>query len=181
MSRPTVAELKAELRVDFTDDDALIERYIDAAADSIFAELNWIKAIPPAYQTIILFPRRLFERQAIKMPVRGLSAATIVYRTNAGADMMVAAGAQTFMLDNDLQSNRFHSYLIPVQDWKEVVPDIDYLENVKVRLSARADPPAAISLAITKCAVDLYRNNGMGSIPAMTAIGRLLAPIQDNM
>ncbi len=179
--KPTLTEIKEELRIDFDADDALIQRYIDACAESVHSELHWAREDNPV---IPLLPGRFILRNPIRLPVRGLDSdsatASIAYTTAAGEAATIQAGDDTFRLDNRIQANRYITWLTPRADWETVMPTPDY--DILAELTCAAvNAPALVLAAIRMLTVDSYRNNGVGVMPMRTAVERMLNPIRDSM
>lgn len=184
MPRPTVDQVKAELRIQFNEDNALIQSYIDAAAESVFADLNWITVDVPDTQTFLISPTRFISRNIVQVPLRGVSSVILQYYTATTPTQLTAVNeaADTFATMHTLSPNRYHSHMMPRRDWGDILPDRAHAEEYLWAVATPAvTAPDMVLMAIRKYAVDMYRNNGVGTMPMITAVGRLLAPLQDNM
>ena len=174
---PTVEEVKAELRVDFDNDDALIQRYISASADSVYADMYWINA---PTQTLRLSQRRFFGQYPVRLPFRGIGDTVIKYNAlNDDGEAIVAeidGSGVDYETSLAIEPNRYIPYLIPVKPWAELfISPTDTILQLEMTAS---DAPELILNAISKMAVDCYMHNGLAPTPMVTAIERMLDPIR---
>lgn len=186
---PTLDELKAELRIDFEADDAIIQNYIDAAAGTIQADMHWARVDNP---TIEISPARLQRRDMIRLPIRGIEAGAVTLNYFASKDATETtamteytarggAPATAATINNDIQPNRYISWLVPGDEWGFIFgDDIDRHRNISITATS-TDAPPLILMAMRKIAVDLYRSNGIGTVQMRTAVDRMLRPIRDAM
>ena len=169
---PTLADVKAELRIDFDADDGIIQGYIDANAQSILAQMDWANADSIEYPMVAC----RFDG-AVELPVRGADVLSLTYTDTDGDEQTVAVGDGKYETDHNIGRHRLITYLVPTTNWSDVFVDGDRTSDIKVVASAD-DAPPVILLAIRKMAVDHYRHNGIGTEPAINAVKNLLNPFR---
>lgn len=177
--KPTIEIIKAEHRIDFDADDVIIQSHIDAAADVILTQMHWVKK-----ESIDLWinPSRFNGRVIIPMRVRGIVNGTLNYTDTDDTAVQVLSGDDTFEFADPYMNNRFINHIQPHDDWASILPNLILASDGFVTLSVVAgDAPAVIKTAISKLAVDFYRNNGVGSMPVKTAIDCMLEPFAFNL
>ena len=174
---PTVDEVKAELRVDFDDDDDLIQQYIDAAANSCHADMYWINS---QSQTLALDRRDFYGSCAFRLPFRGIGDTTLEFAAldddGESITTTLDGSGVDYATSLKFEPNRYIPYLVPVKSWNKLfLNPKTYSVDL---IMTPSDAPELILSAIRKMAVDCYLNNGMAPIPMVTAVERMLDPIR---
>lgn len=171
----SLTTVKAHLRVDHTDDDALISAYVDAAVSHIDGPYGWLdRAVFP--QTLEL-RQNVFGSEAIRLPYGPATAITSVkYVDPDGVEQTLASDQYvlTYAGAVDLAYNA---------SWPNLRGDA---EGVRIRYVAGfATRPPAILSAILLMVGDLYAfretaqvGSVAGRIPMSTAVENLLAPFR---
>ena len=164
--------VKAHLRVDHDDDDALIGAYVDAAVSHIDGPNGWLgRAIWE--QTLEL--RQNVFCGPIRLPYGPIQSVTsIKYVDTNGAE-------QTLAVDQYLLTNGGEVVLAHNVSWPSLRGDA---EGVRVRYVAGFETvPAAITQAVLLMTGDLYKNRETtgpdgGTIQTSTTVQALLSPFR---
>lgn len=169
----SLTTVKAHLRVDHSDDDALIGAYVDAAVSHIDGPHGWLdRAIWP--QTLEL-RQNVFGSEPIRLPYGPATAITsIKYVDPDGAEQTLSSGG--YVLTNDGLVDVAYS-----ASWPNLRGDA---EGVRIRYAAGyATLPPAILSAVMLMVGDLYQNRETvgevtGPIQMSTTVQALLAPFR---
>lgn len=169
----SLATVKAHLRVDHNDDDALIAAYLDAAVGHIDGPHGWLdRAIWP--QTLEL-RQNGFGPAPIRLPYGPATSVTSVKYVDAnGAEQTLASDQYTLTNAGDLG-------LAYGASWPSLRGDA---EGVRIRYVAGfASLPPAILSAILLMVGDLYQNRETvgevaGEIQMSMTVRALLAPFR---
>lgn len=171
----SLTTVKAHLRVDHTDDDALIAAYVSAAVGHIDGPYGWLdRAVFP--QTLEL-RQNVFGSVPIRLPYGPATAITsIKYVDPDGAEQTVSSA--DYVLTNDGLVDLAYN-----ASWPNLRGDA---EGVRIRYTAGfATLPPAILSAILLMVGDLYAfretaqvGSVAGRIPMSAAVENLLAPFR---
>ena len=192
--KPTIEEVKEDLRIPTADtyDDAVIGRYIAAAAESCFSDLHWIRG---SNEGLLFDYSRIILGRQIRLPVRGISdtwdatqafTARIIYDDlSLSQEIQIETSQEHPILETRIDRNRYIAHLVIMPGFFNAIAAVVAAQAAKpatLQLTniPAADAPQILLTAITKMAVDLYHHNGVGSMPMMTAVARLLDPIRDH-
>ena len=174
----TLDEAKNYLRVDITDDDALIETYITAARQACEAFIRGCLITQTWRVSFDGFPDNF--RQAIEIPVEPLQTVTSVKwfdQNNAETDLVAwANGSGDYILDTDSEPGRL--VLPPNQVWPGV--SLWPVSPVQVVVTAGfgssgANVPAAYINGMRMCIAHWYENRSAiettGAVPKEVPMG----------
>lgn len=155
----SLTEAKAHLRVDITDDDALISSLIVAARENAEQYL-WRALCTQTWRyTLDMFPQKYNETpKIIKLPYPRLqSISSFTYFDTSGTEQTMVEGAD-YLLDGDDEPARLAS--IPNKDWP--ISQTDRINAVSITYvcgyGAATDVPGAIKSGMKLLIGHLYEN-----------------------
>ena len=173
----TVAQVKANSRIDAVDDDALLELLIDAAISHLDGYTGVLGRCMISQTWELYYDE--FPREALKIPLGDIQSVTSVEYADPVTGLFVTWDAANY--ETDLISQP--GWIIPTYDWPDhmVSPNAVRVTFVAGFGDAAEDVPAGIRQAMLMLVEHWYGNRGATGQPDKTAplpfaVDALLAP-----